>query len=290
VDTSSLEYKRAFEQYLRKGIPIGRSIKKAQTTTHYIWRTRRDGKVRQSHAANNGKIFAWNNPPSTGHPGEDYGCRCTAEPYVHNLSEHINIALNKISDSGSPWSSADFVDHYFNGGGRGVTVRETGHLQAIVGRYMRLVEKSLQNNIALKARENPNGSFSDDFRRSYEMEGIVFSLGNTMIKGLFTGRTSTKLGVTSLQGEISFSLEDSFEDPADLVDLFPKPEDNVEIIDLGETILENIHRPLDNYLRGKPTGPIDYGIHTGEPYAITDTWTGAFEGTIHADKTLSAFG
>ena len=42
---------------------------------------RGDGKVRPSHAANDGRVFAWDDPPPTGHPGEDYGCRW-AEPYV----------------------------------------------------------------------------------------------------------------------------------------------------------------------------------------------------------------
>ncbi len=49
--------------------------------THYIWRTVGDDKVRPSHAANDGKVFAWSNPPPTGHPGDDYNCRCQAEPY-----------------------------------------------------------------------------------------------------------------------------------------------------------------------------------------------------------------
>ena len=48
--------------------------------THYIWRSLDDEKVRPDHAANDGKIFSWNNPPPTGHPGEDYNCRCYAEP------------------------------------------------------------------------------------------------------------------------------------------------------------------------------------------------------------------
>lgn len=41
--------------------------------------------MRHSHAANEGKIFAWDNPPPTGHPGEEYNCRCTAEPYYGNF-------------------------------------------------------------------------------------------------------------------------------------------------------------------------------------------------------------
>jgi SPP1 gp7 family putative phage head morphogenesis protein len=59
---------------------------KAQgTSTHYIWRTRGDGKVRAAHAANNGRIFSWDHSPTTGHPGEDYNCRCVAEPYTGHV-------------------------------------------------------------------------------------------------------------------------------------------------------------------------------------------------------------
>ena len=40
-------YQKAFQAYLRKGTPIEWSIKQERPTTHYIWRTRRDGP--QSH-------------------------------------------------------------------------------------------------------------------------------------------------------------------------------------------------------------------------------------------------
>jgi len=58
MHTSDPLYKKAFQEYLRNGTPIELYLKQARPTTHYIWRTRRDGKVRPSHAANNGKIFA----------------------------------------------------------------------------------------------------------------------------------------------------------------------------------------------------------------------------------------
>lgn len=48
---------------------------------YYVWRTRQDGKARDSHAEREGKVFAWDNPPEGGHPGEDYNCRCYTEPY-----------------------------------------------------------------------------------------------------------------------------------------------------------------------------------------------------------------
>ena len=48
----------------------------------YQWSTSLDGRVRDSHSANEGRVFSWNNPPSTGHPGEDVACRCVAIPIL----------------------------------------------------------------------------------------------------------------------------------------------------------------------------------------------------------------
>lgn len=65
-------------------------------TTHYIWRTSGDDKVRPSHAVNNGRIFSWDNPPETGHPGEDYNCRCTAEPYYGSQHEVYDPPIDPV--------------------------------------------------------------------------------------------------------------------------------------------------------------------------------------------------
>ncbi len=47
----------------------------------YIWNTAHDERVRDSHREKQGKKFSWDNPPAdTGHPGEDYNCRCVALP------------------------------------------------------------------------------------------------------------------------------------------------------------------------------------------------------------------
>lgn len=57
----------------------------------YTWRTSLDERVRDSHAALEGKTFFWNDPPSIDgrelHPGEDYQCRCTAEPVLDGFFE-----------------------------------------------------------------------------------------------------------------------------------------------------------------------------------------------------------
>lgn len=51
----------------------------------YIWRItgkgpKGDGRVRETHIARRNKRYRWDTPPAgTGHPGQDYQCRCTAE-------------------------------------------------------------------------------------------------------------------------------------------------------------------------------------------------------------------
>ncbi|MEM7617514.1 MAG: phage minor head protein [Pseudomonadota bacterium] len=47
----------------------------------YTWITMGDELVRDDHSANDGRIFFWSDPPPTGHPGEDYNCRCTPIPF-----------------------------------------------------------------------------------------------------------------------------------------------------------------------------------------------------------------
>ena len=72
------------------------SIKQARPTTHYISRTRNDVKVRSSHADQEGRVFSWDDPPVGAHPGEDYNCRCTAEPYYPEISEFLRISIDGL--------------------------------------------------------------------------------------------------------------------------------------------------------------------------------------------------
>jgi SPP1 gp7 family putative phage head morphogenesis protein len=54
--------------------------------TQYVWSTSRDERVRPSHDALDGEIFDWATPPpETGHPGQDFQCRCVALPVVTEL-------------------------------------------------------------------------------------------------------------------------------------------------------------------------------------------------------------
>ncbi len=197
----------------------------------------------------------------------------------------MEITLQGVSDGGGAWSSRDFVRHYYRGNGRGVTVRETGHLSAIVDEYMSQVEKRLEDQIATEARNMRTGNFIYPFGRPYNMTGVVFSIGDTVIGGEFSGNVEEQHGVLSLECSFDFYLRDESADPADI---------GIEVIDPGKTIFENIYRPLDNYLRGRtglpPRGPQRLGVQTGEPYSITDDWSGTLSGQIYLDPARNAYG
>lgn len=55
---------------------------------YYIWRTVEDGKVRGAHAALNRTVREWDDSPD---PGEDFNCRCWAEPV--EITDAINSTI-----------------------------------------------------------------------------------------------------------------------------------------------------------------------------------------------------
>jgi SPP1 gp7 family putative phage head morphogenesis protein len=65
----------------------------------YTWRTCLDERVRDSHAEKEGKVFRFDDPPDdTGNPGEDYGCRCWAEPLMEDLLDEQPAADDEQLD------------------------------------------------------------------------------------------------------------------------------------------------------------------------------------------------
>ena len=67
----------------------------------YIWRTVGDERVREEHDAVDGETFSWDSPPSEtdgNHPGEDYQCRCWAEPILPEEVE-FNASLLEEADA-----------------------------------------------------------------------------------------------------------------------------------------------------------------------------------------------
>lgn len=74
--------RRAMEENLITSFSglINERRQRALGIDQYIWRSRDDAKVRHTHAEHDDKVFDWDNPPESGHPGQAYNCRCFAEP------------------------------------------------------------------------------------------------------------------------------------------------------------------------------------------------------------------
>lgn len=54
----------------------------------YTWSTSMDERVRESHADKEGNVYSWDSPPAdTGHPGDDFQCRCVAIPVFEDTPE-----------------------------------------------------------------------------------------------------------------------------------------------------------------------------------------------------------
>lgn len=64
---------------------INADRQKALGLSKFIWRTSNDGRVREEHAALEGEVFSYDDPPAEGLPGEPINCRCHAEPYFDDL-------------------------------------------------------------------------------------------------------------------------------------------------------------------------------------------------------------
>ena len=75
----------------------------------------------------------------------------------------MEISLQGVYDSGDEWPNRDFVNHYRNGDGQAVALRETGHLEKIVRAYMDEVEERLKDQVASAARASLRQSFIYDF-------------------------------------------------------------------------------------------------------------------------------
>lgn len=310
-------YRKAFDLYLRKGVPIELSLKAAlleHPTTHYIWRTRGDNKVRAAHAANNGRIFSWDNPPPTGHPGEDYGCRCTAEPYVRGESEFAYQTLTStVNDSSPKWKIRDFVEHALEGGGD-VTLSEIGHLQDIINHYAYHLGTAgifdrVNRQVIDKAREVRNGYFTHEFSRAYDFAAVSYPHGLSAVSGKFKGQVSEKNGLMKIDGMVEYFFNDDYTDPAGIRQELLGTSDPAEaskilrqirddirrfLLEISEStpvpeILQRITAIIAQSLPGNPSLETVIEILQfitdggGKQYAITDQWQTEF----HAEAKLN---
>ena len=273
--------REAFIRYLRKGTRPELSLKASSnqsSTTHYIWRTRGDNKVRPEHAANNGKIFAWDNPPPTGHPGEEFGCRCQAEAYYGTVDE----ALNRISDTAVEvlqyfrqqlaniprWENKHMIAHFYIGSGRPVSLQEIGHYNAIKNYYTDRYLPRFLSQMQRSAILAKDGIFHNNFETTYDFEDILYSYRNCTVKGLFTGHIQrTTSGERIIQGTISVEFLDKFRAPGSALQIISMASDFLPFTDKIEE--SDISLLLQNLA--------DVG---GQAYEIQGSWETTYQAPL----------
>ncbi len=275
TDKDHADFRKAREIVDRITIKYGSGDCKrqeARTTTHYIWRTRQDDKVRPEHAANEGKIFAWDNPPPTGHPGEDYGCRCRAEPFnIEDEESRIEFRNQVVAifqpDLGEPWTTFDYTQHYRHGGGVPVTLHETGQLQNVIiyaSTYSQPEGGSIFNRFARdifkEARQRGAGSFTKDFEGNYNMISIVTSFRTVSVGGTASVSVEDRGKFLIIHADIEYEFKDRYTDPGDWSDHSKDP-------------------------RGSDVIRDDFGI----PYDITDAWSTTLTAMIRRDSSQSKY-
>ena len=90
----------ARDQVLSLNAQVTKARHEAAGITQYVWRTSGDGDVRPDHKALDGQTFSYDAPPVVNatevrrgraerreHPGQDYQCRCTAEPVIPGFDD-----------------------------------------------------------------------------------------------------------------------------------------------------------------------------------------------------------
>lgn len=233
---------------------------KESAPTHYIWHTAGDGKVRPSHAANDGETFAWDSPPSTGHPGEGYGCRCTAEDIVPEKeedtdteeAEHLQenssqVITRAAADKGATWDTWDLIHYYFYGNGATLKLHEIGLLDPVIDyaqNKSRSIFKRVEEQIFKKARESGAGGFSDFFIRVYNFGDLVWGIGNATVGGNFKVEVIDEGKFLIIKANIDYYFYDYFYDITNLNQFGAniEPGKSFSIIDHWSTHLDAVIR------------------------------------------------
>jgi hypothetical protein len=236
-------------------------------TPFYIWRTRGDGRVRASHAENDGRLFDRNNPPATGNPGEDYGCRCWAEPEYGNVYVEQTL-ISSINDVIPAWTDRGFFTHFL-GSGTPVTLQETGYLSKIIDFFafhalasdgLAGVYRSVNQQIMQAAKKVGNGAVPYSFNNTYNFYDVLYTFRNSTVKGEFAGDVRRDGDYLVINGIMTYSFFDEFADPISLVEV------QVRAFGIDRTQAQRNVNELANFF--------------GRIYPITDVWKTKFNATI----------
>lgn len=131
------------------------------------------------------------------------------------------------------------------------------------------------------------------------MKEVVFSLGRTTIRGIFTGTKRETIAGLEIEGEIEFELDDWFRDPLDLTGKLPEG-----LLTVDDTIIDSLgsfDAALRNQLLSRLLDGLRFPKSTiydkenkdfrefGYPYPIVDRWSARVVALIFHDRSASRF-
>jgi RHS repeat-associated protein len=145
-----------------------------------------------------------------------------------NHQIYNNNPLTGLDALGLAWTDRDFINHFYRGGGRDVSLSEMGlleqvksHCDAGQGRATYNFGRQIDSKAGNLSKPY-DGEFSDSFERSYDFEDVVYSMGSGTVRGDFNGNiTSTPLssggGIYTYEGTASIFYNDTFTDPLSII-------------------------------------------------------------------------
>jgi peptidoglycan hydrolase-like protein with peptidoglycan-binding domain len=230
----------------------------------YIWRTVEDSKVRKDHAALNRTIRRWDDAPD---PGEDYNCRCWAEPV--NRANGLHQDLTTEIKNSKKWETREFLKHFFLGKGREVTLAETGYLSDIINKAEEIMYHRLENQISDQMRSIKNGTLIYWTEKSYpEFGDAKWIFGGGTIKTVTSGQVIQSGDTISINAEVQYAYYDEFTDIVNMRQFFIGPH---KLSDLPSNWRTSLGVAMSE-------------LAQGEMYSITGNWKTKLTGTINLQK------
>lgn len=200
----------------------------------YVWRTVGDAKIRTLHKELDGAIRFYSESPD---PGEDFNCRCWAEPFSLNTRNPIIVGditqevISPTPERSRKWKTRDFIRHYYKGKGLTVSLSEAGLLRDVIEHAKIEIFPKVEKQIKTRLKSTSAGSFRDDFKNRYNFIFVEFILGESSVSGVIKGQINNNKKYLTLQGTIEYQFYDEFTDPLSIRENITNGSSNMEEAD-----------------------------------------------------------
>ncbi len=160
----------------------------------------------------------WSDDPD---PGEEFNCRCWAEPVNQAAGLHQEL-ISEVKDADRRWTEEDFKNHFDNGKGQTITLSQTGYLGAIIEKAKEILFHRVEDQVADKMREIKSGKLVYTTENSYPLLAEVFWVfGGGTIRTKTEGTVSQNGDILSIQATVEYEYYDEFTDPGNIREYTP---------------------------------------------------------------------